>query len=253
MYRITLIGVLWTVVSCDKEPFDPDNTTFPTWGTTLPTNTSSTNTQTSTQPTKTTGSTTTSSTSTLATQGLSLGEEILCLDPLLRESSGYYERIELPIEEEISSYLIGVGGGLIMGDFTGNGKLELFTPSATTYQFWVQQDDGTWVDEKDRIPDTDLTMSVAGNVVDVDADGDFDIFVQRFVGPHVLLENDGSGHFTDITEGTGLDAFDYFSQSSSWGDLDADGDLDLVVGNYSDVMRDEAAPVPGTVQPSELW
>lgn len=65
--------------------------------------------------------------------------------------------------------------------------------------------------------------------VDVDADGDLDLFVAFRDRANMLFRNDG-GRFTDIAPSVGL-ADTRRSVGAVWADLDADGDLDLVVGN----------------------
>ena len=67
---------------------------------------------------------------------------------------------------------------------------------------------------------------------DIDNDGDLDLVVTGFdAGGNRtarIYENDGTGGFTDI--GAGLTGV--YSSSSEWGDIDNDGDLDLVVTGF---------------------
>jgi hypothetical protein len=64
---------------------------------------------------------------------------------------------------------------------------------------------------------------------DFDNDGHPDLFVPQ-PGGSKLFRNDGTGHFTDVTEKAGLDRFTGVATSAAWGDVDNDGRLDLVVG-----------------------
>ncbi len=45
-----------------------------------------------------------------------------------------------------------------------------------------------------------------------------------------LFRNDGKGKFTDVTAKAGLDRFKGQATSAAWGDVDSDGQLDLVIG-----------------------
>jgi len=73
---------------------------------------------------------------------------------------------------------------------------------------------------------------------DYDGDGDLDLFVgSRVVAkaygtipPSYLLENDGSGHFTDVTADRAPSlATAGMVTAAAWGDVDGDGELDIVV------------------------
>jgi len=79
--------------------------------------------------------------------------------------------------------------------------------------------------------------------VDFDNDGDSDLFITRRVGAWQLFQNDGNFNFTDISLSAGLWAVPYSAgwptsvtsnntYGASWGDYDADGDLDLYICNY---------------------
>ncbi|MEP7383502.1 MAG: VCBS repeat-containing protein [Gemmatimonadota bacterium] len=65
--------------------------------------------------------------------------------------------------------------------------------------------------------------------VDVDGDGDLDLYVAFRDKPNVLFRNDG-GRFTDIAPALGL-ADPRKSVGGVWFDMDGDGDLDLYQGN----------------------
>lgn len=72
---------------------------------------------------------------------------------------------------------------------------------------------------------------------DFDGDGRTDLYVTNY-GPNVLLKNDPSSTFVDVTKSAGVG-------DPSWGcsaaffDKDADGDLDLYVANYVHYGLDE--------------
>ena len=75
--------------------------------------------------------------------------------------------------------------------------------------------------------------------VDLDGDGDDDIVSGEADGTFRFYSNDGSNNFTLQTGGNSpLDGFDVgFSSTSSFVDLDGDGDLDLVSGEADGVFN----------------
>jgi hypothetical protein len=75
---------------------------------------------------------------------------------------------------------------------------------------------------------------------DYDNDGDVDVLVLRGAWlfdrgrhPNSLLQNDGTGRFTDVTFAAGLESDPFPTQAAAWADYDRDGDLDLYVGAES--------------------
>ncbi|MEY3026568.1 MAG: hypothetical protein RLZZ238_1465 [Planctomycetota bacterium] len=69
-------------------------------------------------------------------------------------------------------------------------------------------------------------------LVDLDGDGDDDLVCLGAIDDRLgFFENDGTGHFTDVTAKTGLGLVSRASGIAA-GDFDADGDLDLAVTRW---------------------
>ncbi|MFT3775945.1 MAG: FG-GAP-like repeat-containing protein [Minicystis sp.] len=96
----------------------------------------------------------------------------------------------------------------------------------------------TFADESFRLPsypEDDLTSTVDVKLVDVDGDGDLDIFLAQGTAtgagrPNVLLINDGTGFFTDESAAR-LPPVVQLSSRVDFGDVDGDGDPDVIVSN----------------------
>jgi hypothetical protein len=125
-------------------------------------------------------------------------------------------------------------GGAVAEDFNGDGWVDLFVlrGGVAPSLLYINQRDGTFSDEAQaRNADVPTVVGAAAGAADFDNDGDIDIVVVGQALPHYLLINDGSGHFT--VDSTMITSPETFATSPSWGDVDNDGLLELVIGEWN--------------------
>jgi hypothetical protein len=134
------------------------------------------------------------------------------------------------------------------GDVDGDGDVDLVFANEGPNAILINDGAGVFTDSG-GLPAGRLTESRMASLGDIDGDGDLDLFfanVQLFVAgadpQNQLYINDGTGRFTDETE-TRLPAGADSSFEGKFVDLDADGDLDIVVGNTNALFGPGDAPV----------
>jgi len=146
--------------------------------------------------------------------------------------------------------------GVAVGDYDGDGHFDVFiTNFEGEYNvLYENQGDGFFLDASFV-----AGVTVRGNpevgwgtgFFDYDNDGDEDLFVANghtypqadapytnasYRQPNFLLENDGNGRFTDISDkaGPGLAILEA-SRGASFADFDDDGDIDIFVLNLNSI------------------
>ncbi len=143
-------------------------------------------------------------------------------------------------------------------DFDGDGDLDLFIGGrgvAGTYGYapasylLVNDGKGKFADHSSLMPSSSLGMVTDALWQDVNADGLSDLIVVGEWMPVTFLVQTPEGNFSDQTVQYG------FSESTGWwntiyaSDLDADGDLDWLVGNAGLNSRFRVS----NTEPLELW
>ena len=126
---------------------------------------------------------------------------------------------------------LGFAGGISLSDFDQDGwdDMTIATRDGVPIQFF-RNIGGSFEEMDPLVPSTCLVKQVLW--VDIDNDGDKDLFHTCFNEPNKVYENIGSLVMVDRTIGSGLDPDSDPSTAASFGDIDNDGFLDLYVGNY---------------------
>lgn len=132
------------------------------------------------------------------------------------------------------------GNGVAVADVDGDDRLDVyFTTQLGRNELWRNVGGGQFENVTAKA-DVGLgdRISVTASFADVDNDGDADLFVTTVRDGNVLLLNDGSGVFEDVSAEAGVDHVGH-SSGAIFFDFDKDGLLDLFVTNIGQYTHDD--------------
>ncbi|HYW79756.1 MAG TPA: CRTAC1 family protein, partial [Thermoguttaceae bacterium] len=153
----------------------------------------------------------------------------------------------------------GYGLGVTVGDYDNDGDPDLYLNNFGPNILYRNNGDGTFTDVTEQAGVADGDQVGAGtNFLDIDGDGDLDLFVSRYLifsydmeaaqtaltgyrvqsGPqsyprvgNSLYRNNSDGTFTDVSHASGIRSHEGHGMGSICLDFDNDGDTDICVAN----------------------
>lgn len=137
-----------------------------------------------------------------------------------------------------SGSIVSDGGSSIggaAGDYNADGKLDLFVTNRNNFGNFLYRGSGDSVFTKitSGNPVTDIANSNSSSWIDIDNDGDLDLFTVNFQSDNYLYLNSGSPNytFTKIDSGAPVKDGGKFSIQGIWADYNNDRKPDLFIGN----------------------
>ena len=133
------------------------------------------------------------------------------------------------------------GSGVAVGDVDGDGLCDLYFCGLDGANALYKNLGGFRFEEIAAGAGVacDGIASTGAVLVDIDGDGDLDLWVSSINGGTHGFLNDGRGHFAELHPGVPLNS-GKAGMSMALADMDGDGDLDLYVSNYRIVtVRDQ--------------
>jgi hypothetical protein len=126
---------------------------------------------------------------------------------------------------------INLGGGISFYDYNNDGwdDITIATQSGDPLKIYKNNGDGTYSLETNLNPNN-LSQQKQVIWIDIDNDGDNDLYISSDIDGSRLYENDGSS-LTDITTASGLPMAAQNNFGASWGDYNNDGFLDVFLCN----------------------
>ncbi len=140
-----------------------------------------------------------------------------------------------------------VGSGAAWRDYDNDGTLDLYIVNAAavrqetgtvlpTNTLYKNNGDGTFTDVTDTAGLRHTGWGMAAAFADYDNDGAPDLYVTNYKA-NVFYRNNRDGTFKPYSSGAGGIGHPGFGAGIAWGDYDADGFLDVYVGNYVEYTK----------------
>ncbi len=152
---------------------------------------------------------------------------------LTSSSTGLTHRNDIDVERGLANRGLLDGAGVALGDVDGDGLPDVVLASEEHPATLYHNAGAFHFTDVTKASGLDFTGLQTTSVVlaDVDGDRDLDLIAGTFGGPVVLFLNDGRGHFTNATAGSGLTG-GYNATTMTLADVDGNGTLDLYVATY---------------------
>jgi len=136
------------------------------------------------------------------------------------------------------------GNAVAVADVDLDGFYDIyFTTQHGSNELWRNLGNGKFENITDRAGlNINDRIGVAASFADIDNDGDPDLYITNVRTGNLLFENDGKGHFKDISKHSGTEV-NAHSSAATFFDYDRDGLLDLYVSNVGVYTTDAVANV----------
>lgn len=158
-----------------------------------------------------------------------------CLaDILFMQRTGGIFSDEAPargVEDRCGSYAV------VAADFDNDGDLDIFNANnEAANKLYINDGNGNFNDESDsRGIEKNVATTVGAIALDIDKDGDLDIFALNHGVPNEMYVNDGTGRFQRQDRGANGGTEDvnvFLRQGVTAADVDNDGDIDIYVCRF---------------------